>query len=280
MVSEVLTVPTVLGDVAVHLTGKPPSVAPGLLLLHANPGDHRDFDQIAPALAESWAVAAVDWPGYGQSSVSDPESVTADGLAQVAGQVCDALSDRGFHHLVVIGNSVGGYAAIRLAERNSQQIAGLVLVQSAGFTPVNVLTRAFFAVMSNRLVARMTVVPSARMYLGGIDRGGVRAAYQRAKQIPRDTTRLRVYRSVWRSFSSPRLDLAAERPQLADLPVQVVWGTRDPMNPWLISRMGVAKALPQAEITLLRSRHEPFCEYPQLFLDAVAQFLEQAREEP
>ncbi|GGN88386.1 alpha/beta fold hydrolase [Nocardia rhizosphaerihabitans] len=270
---EKLTVPTPHGDIAVHLRGRSPDEAPGLLLLHANPGDHRDFDEIVPALAPDWAIAAVDWPGYGASTVRDPELISIDALAGVTVQVVEALSRCGFGAFTVIGNSAGGYAAVRLAERAPGRVRGLVLVQPAGFAPRNVLTRAFFRFVANPVVARRYVVPNARMYLGPLDRGGVRAIFDRARAIPGDPVRLAVYRRLWRSFDDPRFDLPAGGPVLPDVPVLVVWGRNDPSNPWLINRRGIAAVLPRAEVQVISTRHEPFAEAPGLFLETVRDFL-------
>ena len=51
------------------------------------------------------------------------------------------------NNLVVVGNSVGGYAACRLAIERPEQVAGVVLVNTGGFTPQSVFTRALCAVM-------------------------------------------------------------------------------------------------------------------------------------
>ncbi|MFD3748230.1 alpha/beta fold hydrolase [Nocardia sp. NPDC058633] len=271
--STTITVPTRYGEVAVHLSGRAPEDAPGLLLLHANPGDHRDFDQIVPTLGRTWAVAAVDWPGYGTSTASDPNAITVDALGDVAVQVSKALAERGFGSLTVIGNSVGGYAAVRLAERAPDRVRGLVLVQSAGFAPLNLLTRAMFRLVSRAAVARRFVVRHARLYLGSARNEGVRPLFARAREIPGDPVRLAVYRSLWRSLDDPRVDLPAAPPPLADIRVQVVWGRNDPTNPWLVNRRGIARALPEARVVLLPTRHEPFAEAPELFLDAVREFL-------
>ncbi|MBF6215164.1 alpha/beta fold hydrolase [Nocardia puris] len=265
------TVSTAYGEVVVHLSGRSPGDASGLLLLHANPGDHRDFDPIAATLGEAWSIAAVDWPGYGGSSAAD--GLTVDALADVAYEVVESLSDSGFRSFTVLGNSVGAYAAVRLAQRAGDRIRGLVLVQSAGFVPLNLLTRALFRVMAHPAVARWAVVPCARMYLGSARHEGVRPILERAKGIPRDPVRLAVYRRLWRSLDDPRLDLPADGPLLPELPILAVWGRRDPMNPWLLNRRGLARALPHAEIALLDARHEPFAERPAEFLGAVSEFL-------
>jgi pimeloyl-ACP methyl ester carboxylesterase len=268
-----ITVSTRYGEIAVHLSGCAPEHAPGLLLLHANPGDHRDFDQIVPALGKTWAVAAIDWPGYGASTVIDPDTITVDALGDIAVQVSKSLAQRGFGSLTVIGNSVGGYAAVRLAERAPDLVRGLVLVQSAGFAPLNPLTRAMFRLIARPAVARGFVVPHARLYLGSPRNEGVRPLLERAREVSGDPIRLAVYRSLWRSLDDPRVDLPAAAPLLPGLPVQVVWGRDDPTNPWLVNRRGIAQALPDAQVVLLPTRHEPFAQAPGLFLDAVREFL-------
>ncbi|MFE1594578.1 alpha/beta hydrolase [Nocardia sp. NPDC058705] len=270
---ETLIVPTTYGDVAVHLSGQPPGEAPGLLLLHANPGDHRDFDEIIAALAPDWAIAALDWPGYGDSTVHDPAAITIDALAEVAVEAVETLEGNGFRAFTVIGNSAGGYAAVRLAERAPELVRGLVLVQPAGFAPRNLLTRAFIRAVASRAVAGRFVVPNARMYLGPLDRGGVRAIFERARAIPGDPVRLAVYRSLWRSFDNPRFDLPAAGQLLPEIPVQVVWGRNDPSNPWFLNRRGVGAALAHATVSVLPTRHEPFAEAPDLFLESVREFL-------
>lgn len=271
--STPITVATRYGEVVVHLSGRSPDDAPGMLLLHANPGDHHDFDQIAPTLGETWAVAAIDWPGYGASTVADPDAITVDALGDVAVEVSKSLAQRGFGSLTVIGNSVGGYAAVRLAERAPDLVRGLVLVQSAGFAPLNLLTRAVFGLVSRPAVARRFVVPHARLYMGSLRNEGVRPLLERAREIPGDPIRLAVYRSLWRSMDDPRVDLPAAAPLLPGLPVQVIWGRNDPTNPWLVNRRGIAHALPGAQVAVLPTRHEPFAEAPGLFLDAVREFL-------
>ncbi|WP_278260887.1 alpha/beta fold hydrolase [Nocardia sp. AG03] len=268
-----LTVPTPFGEVAVHLSGRAPGDAPGLLLLHANPGDHRDFDPLTHALRQDWAIAAVDWPGYGASTVTDPDAFGVAALGEIAELVVEALRANGFPSLTVIGNSVGGYAAVRLAERAAAHIRGLVLVQPAGFVARNPLTRAVFRLMAAPAVARYAVVPCARMYLGSPRAVGVRPILERARRVTGDPVRLAVYRRLWGSLDDPRVDLPAAGPLLPEVPVLVVWGRRDPINPWLLNRRGVARALPGAEVAVLAARHEPFAEKPVLFLDAVREFL-------
>lgn len=267
-----MLVPTALGSVAVHLSGRSPDEATGLLLLHANPGDHRDFAAVLPVLRRRFAVAAVDWPGYGESTVTDPAAVTAAGLAEAAERVWDALSDNSYRDLVVLGNSIGGYAAVRLAQR--RRTAGVVLVQPAGFIPLNPLTRAVCRTMGHPGVAPRAIAPAAQLYLGAAHHPEVRETYERAKAVPAEPERVQVYCALWRSLIEPDSNLAAGAPPLPDTPVKVVWGLYDPINPWLLNRANVRRQLPHAEVSLLPARHESFAENPRLFLRSVAPFLE------
>src|SRR5688500_4234764 len=122
-----MDVPTRHGPVACHVTGD----GPPLLLLSANPGDHRDWDAIAPDLARDHRVIAVDWPGYGDSAPpSPPSAASAMMFAEIAIDIADALD---LTAVIAIGNSVGGYASVRLAAERPARVAGIVLVDSGGF---------------------------------------------------------------------------------------------------------------------------------------------------
>lgn len=261
------------GTVAVELAGPDPATSPGVLLLHANPGDHRDFHTVAAELATSRAVAALDWPGYGRSTVLHPAELTVDDLADTAVAIADALAAKGFRQLSIIGNSVGGYAAVRLAQQRPNLIDNVVLVQPAGFTPTGPLAAAVCRIMGSPTIARRAIAPSARLYLGPRRTPEQHDIYHRATRIPQDPIRLAAYCALWRSLADPRRNLVAEAPLLPQTRVQVVWGTRDPINPWLLNKRGVTRALPHATIAPLPTRHEPFNENPKLFLNTVLPFL-------
>jgi pimeloyl-ACP methyl ester carboxylesterase len=265
-----MTVPTALGDVAVRCDGPPDG--PALLLLHANPGDGRDYDAVLPALTDHYRTYVVDWPGYGDSTASDPRQVTPQGLVTVAEQVVDALDTEG--PIAVIGNSVGGYVACRLAEgRHAARVAALVLVDPAGFTAQNALTRWFCReVMGREAVARRLVVPLARAYLGGLRTPSARATYTRARGLPYDKRRLAVHCAVWRGFADPEFGLTD--PGATDVPILLLWGRRDPVVPAFLDGRRARRVLPAHTVSvLLPTAHEPYNERPDLFLRHALAFL-------
>ncbi|MEU4495932.1 alpha/beta hydrolase [Streptomyces sp. NPDC023998] len=268
------TVSTAMGEISVRMTdGAEGPAAPAVLCLHANPGDSRDFDAVVPALAQGRTVVTMDWPGFGQSPAVDPDQMTADRMVNVAEQLIQALAERGVRRLVLVGNSVGGYVAVRLAQRRPDAIAGLVLVDPAGFTRHNALTRAFCRqVMGRPSLARHIVAPLARAYLGRLRTSSARATYARARRVRHDPIRLAVHCAIWRSFADPGFDLTEAGSELS-VPTLLIWGRRDPVLPALLDGRRARRSLPHARYVSLPTGHEPFNEHPPLFLGHVTRFL-------
>ena len=240
---------------------------PSLLLLHANGGDRRDFAAVIPGLvASGWCVTTLDWQGHGQSPCSEPE--TAIGFGEL---LTHTLDDLGGEH-VLLGNSVGGFAALYAAAHRPQRVAGLVLVSPGGFSPhwigTTLACRAFGSHMLSPAVYRNL----PRLYLR--DRNaGVTAAIERAEQASRSPQRVAVYASLWRSFTDPNHD-ARTLAAAVRCPTLLAWGTHDPVLPWQLDGRRARAALPDAQtVTFPGAGHQPFIERPDEFLASTTPFL-------
>ncbi|MEU4097738.1 alpha/beta hydrolase [Streptomyces sp. NPDC026673] len=267
---------TPLGDVALHRLGTPATGAPRtpVLLLHANPGDSRDYGAVAAGLAAEREVFALDWPGYGRSTATAPASVTPEALADIAERALEAIARSGAPRAYVIGNSVGGWVAVRLAERRPARIAGIVLVDPAGFTRHTPVTRWFCrAVMGRPSRARRLLAPLARAYLGRLRTTSARATYDRARRVPADATRLAVHCALWRAFAAPGFALTDALPGIVP-PVLLLWGRRDPLLPVPTDGRRARRSLPPGAVyATLPAAHEAYNERPDLFLARVRPFL-------
>lgn len=265
-VARAATVPTALGPVAVSVRGGGPAV----VLLHASPGDSRDFDAIVPALAERFTTYAVDWPGYGHSPAPPyPGAVTAMAYADI---LPDILSGLRLARAACVGNSVGGYAAARLAITHPASVTALVLANSGGFTQQNLLTRTVTAVMGTEPVTSALTGRLPGLYLR-------RRTPVVREMLARDVARrgnpavIALEAAIWRSFNDPAHDLRARAARIT-APVLLAWGTRDP----ILGRDGrrARRHLAQAQWHPLRTGHAPFAEAPGEFLAATLPFLESA----
>jgi pimeloyl-ACP methyl ester carboxylesterase len=236
-----------------------------LLLLHATLHDHRDFDVIAPILAEDFRTIALDWPGHGRSDT--PDMLTAGGLAATLADVVDGLA---LPPVAMIGNSVGGYAAARLALDHPNRVAGLVLVNSSGFIPQNTATRAFSRVLGHPGRARRLLPLLIRSY---VQAGGTfdRALRDRVISLSRTRPGSAVAAAMWRSFALPEHDLRARRAEWR-VPTLIVWGARDTAIPLRLGR-ATHRLLPSATFATMPTGHVPFASDPEGFLDLVQPFL-------
>lgn len=238
-----------------------------LVLLHANPGDSLDFQAVMPALARHFRVLALDWPGYGLSAMpTRPQDRDAMFFHQVLREFISAL---GLARVSLIGNSLGGNAAARLAITSPEKVRALVLVSPGGFTKHNLVTRAFCKLQGGRLAM------SPRMWAGLYLRRRTETVVQmlaRAATVQSEPSRLQLNRAVWRSFVDPAHDLRAVAGRI-QAPTLMVFGQHDPAIPAHKDGVLAARSMPQARCVTMPCGHAPFAEMPEAFVAEVLPFL-------
>lgn len=244
-------------------TGEP------LLLLHANPGDPRDFDAVLAALSERYRVLRVSWPGYGWSPAPEPAaSASAMLFATLLEQLVLRLDWRG---LRIIGNSVGGYAAARLALTQPDRVQKLVLVSPGGFTQHTFFTRDFCRFKGREYVTKALNGFLAWHYLHH-KTAVTQAMRERARLEQRSPAAVAVNAALWRSFIEPAHDLRESAKAIAASTL-ILGGRYDPLIPAAESRRAAA-LIPGAHCVILPCGHAPFAEIPDIFLATVMPFLE------
>jgi pimeloyl-ACP methyl ester carboxylesterase len=266
------TVQTRAGRVAYREVGSGPTV----LLLHATLHDRRDFDPIIDTLARRYRTIALDWPGHGDSEPVDAAiEPSASLFADVLEDVVDGL---GLSRAALIGNSVGGFAAARLAITRPELVAGLVLVNTGGFVPLNPLSRTFCRVMSTPAVWR-----TAPLFIRGYMKAksdNDREVVERAIARARTGKGGRTATGRWQSSPTPEHDLRGRAAGLTT-PTLIVWGKRDIAIPLSSGRIA-HEAIRDSRLEILDTGHVVFSSDPQGFLAVAEPFLESAsrRESP
>jgi pimeloyl-ACP methyl ester carboxylesterase len=101
---------------------------PPLVIVHGLGGAAVNFTLLAPLLAERRRVLIPDLPGHGLSGPLD----RVDGLTSYADHVATVADHEGMLPAPVIGYSMGGVIALRLAVARPQDVTALVLVSAAG----------------------------------------------------------------------------------------------------------------------------------------------------
>ena len=116
-------------ELDVDVRGKGPT----LVCLHGFGGAKEDFGDYLDDLASSWQVVAPDLRGHGDSDrPGDPEAYTLERIALDVEAVADAV---GASRFALLGHSMGGMVARRVALREPQRVHGLVLMSTAAGPP-------------------------------------------------------------------------------------------------------------------------------------------------
>ncbi|OMC49110.1 alpha/beta hydrolase [Mycobacterium sp. IS-1264] len=259
------TIQTRAGRVAYSELGSGPTV----LLLHAILHDRHDFDPIVDTLARRYRTIAVDWPGHGDSDPVDPAiEPSASLFADVLEDLVDGLR---LTKVVLVGNSVGGFAAARLAIIRPECVAGLVLVNTGGFVPLNAPARTFCRVLGTPAVFRRAAPPFVRGYMKS-KTDNDRQIVERAIAAAKTAEGVRLATGLWRSFPAPAHDL---RSRAADLtaPTLIVWGKKDIAIPLRAGR-ATHDAIGGSRLEILDTGHVVFSSDPDGFLAVAEPFLE------
>ena len=238
-----------------------------LVLLHANPGDSQDFEAVMPALAQQYRVLAVDWPGYGKSSVPEqPQTIGVLFFYRVLREFLTALD---LPPASFMGNSLGGNAAARLALERPDLVRALVLVAPGGFASPNLRTRLFCALQGSRL--SLSPYRFARLYLK-CRTPTTQAMLARASTTQAAAPQLTLNRAIWRNFATADNDLRALAQDIK-APTLLLFGNRDPVIPADKDGLVAARIIPGAKLVALPCGHASFAEVPELFLAEVQPFL-------
>lgn len=238
-----------------------------VVLLHANPGDSRDFDCVSGELAARHRVIALDWPGYGRSAV--PPDPTAVGLAFFHRVLLEFVSALALPPAIFIGNSMGGWAAVRLACERPGVVRGLVLVSPGGFTSPNLLASAFCGLQASRF----SLPPAwfAKLYLRR-KTPWVRDMLKRAGDEQSVAERRALNRAVWGSFARGEGDLRTSA-RGVKAPTLLVLGSRDPVISALRDGRVAAQTIERSRLVCLPCGHAAFAEMPERFLAETGGFI-------
>jgi pimeloyl-ACP methyl ester carboxylesterase len=244
-----------------------------VVLLHATLHDSHDFDEIIPTLQESYRVIAIDWPSHGKSDKSNTPP-TAPLFADV---LEDMVKELDLPPATFIGNSVGGFAAARLAITNPDKVASLILVNAGGFIPWTTTSRTFTRALGNKLINRALMPTLVTRYMSpttDLDKRITQEVRARAKTRQGAQTAA----SIWKSFPTPDHDL---RPRAANLtaPTLLIWGKKDPIIP-LKAGEETKKQLTQATLKTLNTGHIPFATTPKDFLALAKPFITSTSKKP
>jgi 4,5:9,10-diseco-3-hydroxy-5,9,17-trioxoandrosta-1(10),2-diene-4-oate hydrolase len=239
-----------------------------VLCLHALGHGARDFEQLANLAGDAFEIIALDWPGQGLSPFDD-KAPTAAHYEVLLKAAMDALK---LDRAILIGNSIGGAAALRLAATTPERVAALVLCDTGGLVALTHFARfvilkgaAFFAAGERRAQGfarafsfyyRWIVLPHARAQADRI----IASSYEIAGLL----------RQAWEGCAQAEADIRELVPRVT-CPVFVAWAKSDRVIVWSLCAKAVRR-FPDVRIKFFRGGHAAFLEDAERFAHAFRQF--------
>jgi len=223
-------------------------------------------------------AVAYDLPGFGDAPPLRSGSVL-DQLVDFATDAVELAAERAGERVVVAGNSLGGWVALRLAQDPKLPLAGVVPIGPAGIR----MAPAFFTLdripAVSRIIGMPAPVPPAvvRSVAGSLYR---RLAFADPAAVDQRVVDRFTRFHVERSVISERLEYAKRlRPELEEPfdaaaikgPVIVIWGEDDRLCV-PDGAAELAEALPHASIRMLPGvGHTPQVEATDVVVDAITE---------
>jgi pimeloyl-ACP methyl ester carboxylesterase len=256
---------------------------PVCILLHGLGNSSLVWRRVVPQMAREMRVVVPDLPGAGHSDpVSSRPLLRA--YAQVVESLCDHVAPD--EQVAIVGNSVGGAVAMRVALDRPERVSRLVLVDPAGvghgvpmwwrLAHVEPAVRLAFgpalALTPRPVLARVIGTAYRRMAFHDPDAVSDRTVRLFSEQLSSRERISRFLRSAHDIVDSfvPEVQRPA-RP--IPVPVLAVWGRYDRLVP-LSDALALLERLGVAELRIVENAgHSPQLERPVEFLDAVMGFL-------
>ncbi len=287
-------------------TGDEPTPFGAVVAVHGLGGSHLNWHSLGALLGRHGPVWAPDLAGFGRTLVAGRSSRLEDNLDLLAGFVDTVLERSGSDRpALVLGNSMGGLLALRLAARHPHLVGVLVLIDpavpfGARGRPDPLVLAQFLAfltpVVGERVLARRRAVEPERAVRATLDLVGVdpdrldpqaledaiaMAAWRRT--VPgSDAALLTAARSLVRELTVSARRVATDV-RAVSAPTLVLHGSRDRLVPVSAAR-GLAASRPDWSLEIYDDvGHVPQLEVPlrvaadvNAFVDARAALAEPA----
>ncbi len=248
---------------------------PPLVLLHGVGASRAVWRLVTPALAEDRRVIAPDLPGFGESA---PAANGFD-LDSAAAALADPLAERAGGPFDLLGNSLGGAVAFRLAVARPDLVRRLVLSAPAGFAPGPRALRAVAGAFGDPAVALRRIVGAPVASVPAARRALLWGAIAEPQRLAADDARMMLQASRGSTQIGAAVAAVLGADLRADLgrlqaPLGVIWGWRDRIIPISTLRQIRATRPDVLVITIPRAAHVPQVERPEEFVAAVRRMLE------
>jgi pimeloyl-ACP methyl ester carboxylesterase len=259
-----------LDGVGIHYVDR--GQGPPLVLIHGLGGSICNFRYNIPALSQHLRVVALDLKGFGYSERPAAGDYSPTAQALLVGELMDRL---GIPRAAVLGHSMGGAIALRLAATWPEKVDRLILVGSA---PPGRMVPRFAASPSLPSFLRLgtaLVLHQPRLREIVLRQGFYDPAFLSPEMLA-EFRRIARIRGSTNAIASLLSDAAREEPidlSRVSQPVLLLWGRHDRLTGLRLARW-LADQIPDARLQVIeRARHMVLEERAEEANEAILSFL-------
>lgn len=240
-----------------------------LLCLHAVGHSSKDYSTLYQMDTNNYRIISLDFPGHGNSDKST-ENISATFFSSIVLKVIDSLK---LKDIIIIGNSIGGATAIRVAS-NNPNIKILSLSNPGGLDKRGLIAPFFLNYMINFFQKGVNNSPKFQKKFEAYYKRVLitDSSKSRRNEITQDGYRLApLLVQAWTSFKSNEEDL---RPMIKTIhcPVIFTWGIKDKFVQFGRNKKAIAQ-FNNYKLIKYEIGHTPYLECPELFLKDFQEFL-------
>lgn len=232
---------------------------------------------VTRSAAEGFRAIALDLPGHGFATKDEHFSYTVSGFARFLAGLLQELSAGRVH---LVGTSMGGHVAARLACDDTDRAASLVLVGTLGIAPLGTQGRRLVA-QSIRSTAPEAIAQKLRTLV--FDPGLVDEAWIREETLINNSPGAQAAFESLAEYFDTSVDDDLVRDDLAKIasavPTLLVWGAEDRFVPLAVGTAS-QQSLPGSRLKIIeRAAHAPYLERPGAFNRVLLGFLRRVRDQ-
>ena len=263
-----------ISDSSIHIDGveiayKDSGKGQVIICLHAVGHSSSDFKSLYSLPLDRYRVIAIDFPGHGRSG-KPLQAISATYFKTI---IDSFIAKKDLKKVVIVGNSIGGATAVRVASSNPN-VRALALANPGGFDKRDFLSPLFLGYMVHffkkgeqgdvkyaarfaKLYHSILLTDSAAIRRQEI----VNSAYQIAPLLVQG----------WQSFGRQEEDL---RPLIKTIhcPVLMTWAMDDKIVRYGRNKKAI-KQFENVQVLKYSIGHTPYVECPETFLEDFSNFL-------
>jgi pimeloyl-ACP methyl ester carboxylesterase len=258
--------------VAVHYVES--GSGPAIVMVHGFGGSTFSFRYQMAELSRDHRCVAIDLKGFGFSQRSEGGDYSLTAQARLVLRVMDLL---GIGRCVLMGHSMGGDVAMRIAAISPERVEKLILAASSPGMKIWVMPRLRFM----RPLLRLSIRTSLGRYRKrlffdrkSVDTEAIFAGYLATARIKGSLN------TIWEMWKGVRSDKAIDYQRIT-MPTLILWAERERIIPFPgFALRWLRKKLPHAEVvTVPRTGHLLLEERPDACNAAIRRFLAGATED-